>query len=142
MDLSIKLENTTLYIRVAALVKGNNGYLFEKHKDGYIFAVGGKIMLNESSEQAIKRELKEELDFDTDNFKLLSVIENFYIKETGEKVHEICFVYEVEEVFVEVVPSEFVEVDLGDIKNHNIKPTQLIDLIFNEKKVFRHIVLK
>lgn len=37
MDLSIKLEDTTLYVRVAALIRGVNGYLFEKKVAVVIF---------------------------------------------------------------------------------------------------------
>ena len=74
MDLQIKLQDTTLKIRVAGLVKTSKGYLFEKNQEkGYVFTIGGKIMLNESSEDAIKREIEEEIGMNVKEIKLRSL---------------------------------------------------------------------
>lgn len=139
MDLSINVNNITLYIRVAVLIKSQNGYIFEKHKDDYVFVVGGKIQINETSEEAAKRELKEELDFEVNNLKFKSVIENIYQKPTGEKVHEICFVYETEDVFTGPISDLFVEITKDNMNSFDIKPTVMKDFIsgFDEK----HVVL-
>jgi 8-oxo-dGTP pyrophosphatase MutT (NUDIX family) len=70
MDLSIPIQDTTLYIRVAGIIKTNSGYLFEwdKSRQSYIYTVGGKIKLNETSEEALKREVFEEIGFEFKKF--------------------------------------------------------------------------
>lgn len=137
MDLSINLNDTTLYIRVAILIKSQNGYIFEKSDAGYVFTVGGKIRLNESSFDAAKRELKEELDFDIENLKFKSVIENIYTKLTGEKVHEICFLYETGDLFLKPIPTSFVEITESNIESFDIKPIIMKDFIkgLNDKHI-------
>ena len=141
MDLSIKLENTTLYIRVATLIKSTNGYLFEQSKNGYIYTVGGKIQLNESSLAAAKREIKEELNFEANDLKLKGVMENFYSNDEGS-VHEVCFIYEVEEMFTGELPPGFVEVASTDIHNHDFRPKPIIDFIANNSVDIKHIIVK
>lgn len=141
MDLSIKLENATLYIRVATLIKSANGYLFEQNKNGYIYTVGGKIQLNESSLEAAKREIKEELDFEVNDLKLKCVLENFYSNNEGS-VHEVCFIYEVEEMFAGELPPGFVEVVSTDIYNHDVRPKPIMNLVANGGVDIKHIIVK
>jgi 8-oxo-dGTP pyrophosphatase MutT (NUDIX family) len=141
MDLSIKLENTTLYIRVAALIKTEKGYLFEKSSKGYIYTVGGKLKLNESSLDAVKREVKEELGIKVENITLRSVLENFYTN-NGESVHEICFIYEVDEVMNFEVPPNFIEVLPENADNYDIRPKPISDLIKSKNKTFQNIIVK
>lgn len=140
MDLSIKVQDTTLYIRTAILIKSTNGYIFEKHKDNYLFVVGGKIQLNEPSLEAAKRELKEELDFDVKNLVFKSVIENIYQKPSSEKVHEICFLYETEDLYTDLVPDLFVEINHSNINSFEIKPAVMKEFISGKEQT--HVVLK
>lgn len=141
MDLSIHLEDTTLYIRVAALIKTKNGFLFEKSNKGYIYAVGGKVKLNETSEEALQREVVEELGMRFERFALCSVIENFFTKGT-EKVHEICFVYDVQDLFEDPLPEGFIEVALDDLDKHDIRPSVITPLLKEGGGVFKHSIKK
>ena len=141
MDLTIKIEKATLNIRVAVLIKSSNGYLFEKSKNGYIFCVGGRIKINESSLDAASREVEEELNLKTDKLVLKGSVENFYQNSEGN-VHEICFVYRAEEVFSDIVPPEFVEVLVSNIGNFDIRPKVMTEFIVNEGSDFNHIVTK
>jgi 8-oxo-dGTP pyrophosphatase MutT (NUDIX family) len=129
MDLSIDLNNTILYIRVAVLIKGQNGYIFEKHKDDYVFIVGGKIQLNETSLQAAKRELKEELNLDIIDLKFKSIIENIYKKPTGQKVHEICFLYETASIYDKPLDDDFVEINNQNKDDFDIRPLIIKEFI-------------
>ena len=145
MDLSIIINDTKVKFRVAGLVQTPRGYLFEKSEKGYIFAIGGKIMLNEDSKEAIKREIKEEIGLDAEKLNLCAVIENFY-KSTTEKVHEICFVYEIDNLYIKDLPKELVEIPIADIEKHDIRPTPIVGILKSGNKsgnrAFRHIVVK
>ena len=141
MDLTIKIKNTILNIRVAVLIKGTKGYLFEKSKNGYIFCVGGRIKVNESSLDAAKREVEEELSFKVDKLTLKGIVENFY-KNTEGNVHEMCFVYEAEEVFSDIVQTEFVEVSVSDIDNFDVRPKVMAEFIEDEGGDFKHVIAK
>jgi 8-oxo-dGTP pyrophosphatase MutT (NUDIX family) len=140
MDLTIKIENAILNIRVAVLIKGSKGYLFEKSKLGHVFCVGGRIKANESSLEAASREVEEELGFKTDKLKLRGMIENFYKNNDGDDVHEICFVYEAEDAFLDVVPPEFVEVSVDDVDSFDVRPKVMIEFIVDEGGDFKHVV--
>lgn len=141
MDLLINLNDTKVKIRVAGLVKTKNGYIFEKNEKGYIFCIGGKIMLNESSKDAIIREIKEEIGMDVKETVLKSVFENFYGK-SPEKVQEICFVYEVAEEFTGNLGSEFVEVQLSDLNNYDVRPSVIKEILLSKKSDFKHFIIK
>ncbi len=150
MDLTIKLEDATLNIRVSILLKSKNGYIFEKNARGYLFSIGGRVKLNESFMEAAIRELKEELlisdaDFDI-KLKSKAIIENFLEMRNSENdyehVHEICFVYEAEEVYGGLLREEyFIEVPPEDFAKHDIRPTVLLDLINDKSGEFRNVVV-
>jgi 8-oxo-dGTP pyrophosphatase MutT (NUDIX family) len=122
-------------------VKTPRGFLFEKSPKGYIYTVGGKVKLNESSHEAMKREIIEELGVGANEMTLRSVLENFYTTAT-EKVHEICFVYEIDEEFNGTVPAEFIEVSINEINAYEIKPIQIVDILKSDKNSFKHIIVK
>jgi len=141
MDLSILVQDTIVYIRVAGLIKTPHGFLFEKSKSGYIRTVGGKVMLNETSEEAIKREIIEEIGMEVINLTLCSVVENLYTKAT-EKVHEICFVYRIGDIFESVIPEGFVEVPIEDIDKFDVRPSSIVDILKSKESSFKHIIQK
>ena len=141
IDLSILVEDTIIYIRVACLIKTSRGFLFEKSRHGYVFALGGKIKLGESSYEAVTREIMEEVGIKVEKLKLRSVLENFFTN-NNEKVQEICFLYETDEEFVNAIPEEFVEISIDDIDKYDIRPKKLVDIIKDEKESFKHIIIK
>ncbi|GGI40847.1 NUDIX hydrolase [Mammaliicoccus stepanovicii] len=95
MDLTLKSGEGMLNIRVGAIVKAKDQYIFHHDKhDHYYALIGGRVKYFESSDSAIKRELKEEIGIDIDNFKFLTTIQNFF-EFKGTSYHEILFVYEV-----------------------------------------------
>lgn len=143
MDLSVKLEDTRLYIRVAGLVKSPKGYLFENRAGKYIFPIGGKIKLGETSKEAAMREIEEEIGFKVSTLKSRGVIENHYTNMSdGEKVQEICFVYEVDEIFTGSIPGEFVEVKIEDLGNHTVKPDAILEILKSEGGSINHLIIK
>jgi len=54
---------------------------------------GGGIEFGETSREAARREIREELDIDAGELQLLGVLENVFTFR-GEPYHEICFIFE------------------------------------------------
>ena len=94
-DISVKIENKKFNFRVA-LVPYKDGKILVQNsvKDGYLSLVGGRVKLNETTIEAVKRETEEELGFELDASKLslIKVCENFFTY-NDKDFHEILFVY-------------------------------------------------
>jgi len=98
MDMTIKTEEGYFNYRVAAVITHNNKLLVmgnEKYNTFYL--PGGRVKFNESSDEAIKREIKEELLFDIKNYRPLWYHECFFFEEVvGDYFHELCMYYFVD----------------------------------------------
>lgn len=79
--------------RVAGLFLHNRKALLHRAVSDDFWALpGGKGEFMESSEKAIKREMKEEMGVDVDVLRLLWIVEHFY-KNDDRKNHEIGLYY-------------------------------------------------
>jgi 8-oxo-dGTP diphosphatase len=141
MDLTIPIGSVILNIRVALIIKTNKGIIFEKHKDDYYFLVGGRIKAGESSEDALRREVFEELGIEINNFTLKSVIENFFVFDS-RNVHEICFVYQTEDILEKDLGPEFHTFDNLEISNLNLKPEIMKEVISYEGREILHLITR
>lgn len=139
MDLTIPIGDTVLNIRVALIIKTNEGIIFEKNKSGYYFLVGGRIKAGESSEVALKREVFEELGIVINNFTLKSMIENFFVL-NNKTIHEICFVYQTEEIIEKDFGPEFYTFNKPDIDSIDLKPEIMKKVIAHEGKEILHLI--
>jgi 8-oxo-dGTP pyrophosphatase MutT (NUDIX family) len=69
---------------------------FDKIKQEYYYRpLGGGIEYDESSREAVVREIREELGVEIENVRLLGVLENIFIYQ-GQQGHEIVFVFDGE----------------------------------------------
>lgn len=94
MDLKLNLEEGVLNIRVGIILYKDNEVVLEISKIGDNSAVpGGRVRFNETSFEAIQRELIEEMNLilDTEKLEKVDTYENFF--EYGSKFHEIFFLY-------------------------------------------------
>ena len=67
---------------------------FDKGKDTPFYRpLGGAIEFGETSKAALKRELKEEIEQEITELKLLNILESIFTLE-GKTGHEIVYVYE------------------------------------------------
>lgn len=121
MDLTIPLESITLNIRVAILVKQDGCYILEKSKGGYYFPVGGRVKAGETSLQAAKREVSEELGVTVEGLTLKAIVETFFGR-GNERVQEICFVYTAKDVEGLTLSSGFEVCALSDIDRIDFRP--------------------
>lgn len=84
----------TVGVVVGIIINGNK-FLVERRRfnekidPGIICLPAGHIKPNENKEDALKREMKEELDIDIKEIKY--VCKNFYVASNGERQHAFCY---------------------------------------------------
>lgn len=94
MDISVMIDNIKFNYRVATIIKNNNKILLHKSKEDNFYAIpGGRIMIGETSENALKREFIEEIGAKITIKNYLGTVENFF-EYNGKKYHELMIVYE------------------------------------------------
>ena len=91
MDCTFYTMKGIFNYRVVAIIHNDGRFLMAYDADEDIYySVGGRVRLNETMKEALKREVREEcgiLDFD---FRLLAIHENFF-----DEVHEISIYFEI-----------------------------------------------
>lgn len=145
-DLKVLINDTFLNIRVAILLETLSGFIFEKSKNGYLFALGGRVKLNETTRAAALRELFEELQLENLDIEMIAVVENFFTVDGGKKFHEINFVYKAlfsESIDLNIFTSDhgndgYIYVKAEDFDKHDIRP-KIIGELFKNKKPFVHL---
>jgi ADP-ribose pyrophosphatase YjhB (NUDIX family) len=72
-------------------------YEIEDPSTGETFCrpIGGGVEFGETSNQALVREFREELDIEIENFQLIGIIENLFSFD-GQQCHQNEFIYDVE----------------------------------------------
>ena len=96
MDLTVVLDNKKLNIRACALIIHNNKLLVHNNiNENHVALVGGRVKIGESSEDTLKREIKEEMGKEIEILEYVSTIENFFDAD-DMPYHEIMFVYRVD----------------------------------------------
>ncbi|HEY8804256.1 MAG TPA: NUDIX domain-containing protein, partial [Clostridium sp.] len=116
---------------------------------------GGRVAMNETSEDAIMREIGEEIEIDVNVRRLLWIVENFFTEEqSGEKFHELGLYYllDLKDENVLEKGNEFVMDEGGkhilmftwkpleDIKNLFIYPLFLKEKIMKLPNTMEHII--
>ena len=74
-DFRTKVENTVFGVRATALIL-QNGKLLVTKDEGKYYTIGGAIQVNERTEDAVVREVKEELGVKAQAGQLAFVVEN------------------------------------------------------------------
>ncbi len=95
-DLSVLLPCGQLNIRVAALIVHNNKVLLERGENSPFYVLpGGRIKFGESAEEAIVREMDEELNLKIKVGRCLYVHQNFFLWRPEDNIdcHELGFYF-------------------------------------------------
>ncbi len=94
-DVSVLIDNYKFNFRVCCLIENKNRYLLEKSTEcDFLNLPGGRVHAGESTLDAMKRELKEELHLENVEPKLLKVTEQFFAFD-NKNYHEVDYVFYV-----------------------------------------------
>lgn len=95
MNNDIYLQQNDQWFRLRAcaiIIKDNQVLMAKNDKVSYYYAVGGAVKINESIEEAVKREVLEETGLNLEIDRLLYIHQNF-IHFEGKKFHEVAFYF-------------------------------------------------
>ena len=120
MDVKIDSTEGKFKFRVCGIVRVNNKYLTVKIQNNDFYCLpGGHVELGEDTETAVLREMKEELGYEVQIVRLVSIIQNFFKAKDGRMFHELGYYYIVEPTNIDEVNLEDyirMENDKGEMK--------------------------
>ncbi len=94
-DISFHTEGGRFNFRVGAIIRhGGKMLLIKNRETTYLYTVGGRVHYDETTEEALIREVKEETGITMEVERILFFMEQFFDEEvTGEHFHEIGVYY-------------------------------------------------
>ena len=146
-DFRTTVGDTVFGVRAAALIL-QNGKLLVTKDNGKHYTIGGAIQVNESTEEAVVREVREELGVEAQAGQLAFVIENRF-EEDGVYWHNIEFHYLVD--LLEDAPLTMQEdekrqpcewIDIDKLEGINLVPAFLKTALPDWDGQLRHIHLE
>lgn len=150
MDIILNKENYKFIYRVSVVIFNKDAskvLLFNVEGRDFYMTVGGKVAEKEESLTAIKREVKEELNYELTNYRLLAVSEEF-VESKGSYNQQIDLIYqatyndEITTSYFKGLEGAWINFEWIDIKNLNsykIYPHQIVEAIKNPNKIYHFI---
>ena len=146
-DFRTKVGNTVFGVRATALIVKDNRLLVVEDEDGF-YTIGGAIQVDEATEDAVVREVKEELGVASRAVQLAFIVENHF-EQAGIHYHNIEFHYFVDlledaplvmQKDTKPLPCRWLALD--DLHTVNLKPAFLKTALPDWDGQLRHIHLK
>ena len=146
-DFRTKVGNTVFGVRATALIVKDNRLLVVEDEDGF-YTIGGAIQVDEATEDAVVREVKEELGVASKAVQLAFIVENRF-EQAGIHYHNIEFHYLVD--LLEDAPLTMQEdakplpcrwLALNGLHTINLKPAFLKTTLPNWDGQLQHIHLE
>ncbi|MCR5809067.1 MAG: NUDIX domain-containing protein [Clostridiales bacterium] len=97
-DITFVSDGARFKYRVCAVIVSDGKLLAERDEvSPYYYLPGGKVRLGETAENAVIRELREELRVEAEIVRPLYISQSFFLEEVdGLRYHELCFYYLVD----------------------------------------------
>lgn len=156
VDATFQTEVGRFNYRVAGiLIHQNQLLVMTDERSPYYYLPGGRVSMSEVSTEAIKREIKEELEVEVEVSRLLWVVENFFTEQqSGEQFHEIGMYYLLQLKSHQLLKQghEFIMneggykkltfkwISLEQVKDLNLYPLFIKEKVMNLPKTIEHIV--
>lgn len=145
MDITINVGEYLLNVRTSGVIIHNNKILLHKNINEEHYAlVGGRVAIGESSEDALKREIKEELGKEIEITGYISTIENFFTMKNS-KYYEILFVHkfdfknEEDKKIIEnmhnVEGKDYLKyewIDMDDLEKYDLRPKVIKEVLIKD----------
>jgi len=162
MDIKIKNDKIQYKFRVSGCIIVNDKILVVQiMNNGFYCLPGGHVQLGESSEDAIKREIKEEVSLIIDNIKmnfktkLIGINESIFKRKDNTLIHETTFIYNIylnfkEELLIDKIVYEqdegidkkldFKWIKLEKLQQINFKPEYILQQIIDKDFSLKHYI--
>ena len=149
-DIKYDRDNFSFAYRVSAIIYNKDKtkiLLFYGNDMDYYMLPGGKVHQLEKSEDAIKREIIEELGFDNLKFDLVGISEEI-VKDKKNDIHQITLTYKcIYEDEISKEPFKSIESDwinfkwvaINELDNYKIHPSNIKDMVKNDNNI-NHLV--
>lgn len=149
-DIKYDRDNFSFAYRVSAIIYNKDKtkiLLFYGNDMDYYMLPGGKVHQLEKSEDAIKREIIEELGFNNLKFDLVGISEEI-VKNKKNDIHQITLTYkciyedEISKEQFKSIESDWINfkwVDINELDNYKIHPSNVKELIKNSDSI-NHLV--
>ena len=158
MDIKIKDKDLKFKVRVSGILIVNNKILVSKYSNDSYCLPGGYVELGETTIDAIRRELKEELDTEIEVERFMGISENFFTNFKNEKTHGIDFYYKVKPKDINNINlndynylendngheilHNFKWIELAKLENYNLLPKEIKNYIKIGNKDIFHVIAK
>lgn len=117
MDITFKTPEGRFNYRVCAIISHDEKLLVMKdERSPYYYLPGGRVLLHETAETAVLREIREELEIDAEIIRPLWLNQSFFIEDVNhEKYHELCLYFLVDIIHTDLLSkgSNFVLYENG-----------------------------
>lgn len=150
MDIKYINEDFQFFYRVSALILDKEEtkiLIFNVEGRNFYMLPGGKVNQYETSLEAIKRELKEELGWSNFEFSFLGITENF-VKDKGYNNQSIDLMYkavyqkEIEDINFKGLEGNWINfkwIDINDINDYVIFPSEIKNILNDTSRIYHYI---
>ena len=155
MDLTFKTPYGRFNYRVGAIIiHDGKVLLMRNHEAPYLYSVGGRVSYNETTEEAVVREVLEETEVKLAVDRAVFFQEQFFNEEvTGEHVHEVAVYYLMKDsvdlgnlrcrsVTERGVSEELVWIPMDELEKYYIVPVSIAKQLKNLPQQMTRIVEK
>lgn len=121
MDLTFKTDEGIFNYRVCAVILHDGKLLAMKnHRTPYYFLPGGRVRIHEEAQDAILREVHEELGINAKILRPLWMNQGFFVEDVSkQRFHELCIYFLIDISGTSLLSKgEQFDIHEGDTSNH------------------------